>query len=908
MHRGLVCCALTAAGCVALVSHVSWAAPDVVVADRAQARWLVRASGAPLFVVGPGDPEDFLYRGERAADGTRRGGDQESIIARIARSDANGIYFQMIRSHGGDGAGDHNPFVDADATRGLDEDVLAQWDGWLAALDGAGIVTLLFFYDDGARIWDTGDAVGADEERFVRALVDRFERYGGIVWCLAEEYGERYTAARMRRLAAIVRDADDHDHAIAVHLNHGTSLGELADDANIDQFAMQYNAAGGRELHDGVVEAWRVARGRYNINMSESQAHRLALERGDRTQMRRLNWAAAMGGAWVMQLGPFASGGAMTDEMLADMGRQRRFFESIDLRALAPHDAAAADAGAFVLADPGRAWLVWNAEAGETLGLRGIAAGRYDLMWHVGASGQSARETARGVTAGDVVRFARPAGIGPEVALYLRRAGGGGNVAPVAEDQDVRVPANEAVAIALAWRDADGPGPHRIAIVEAPRQGTLSGDGAARRYTPVADFVGRDAFTFTVNDGIDTSTPATVRIVVDVAGNQAPLVADRIVRAHAGAPVSLHLVWDDVDGPGPYGVRIVEGPRRGTLTGEGNDRVYTAARELRGRDAFVWQVSDGELWSRPAVVTLLAGVEVGLVGHWKFDEREGDVARDASGLGHDGRLRGAVRTGGRSGHGVSLDGADDLVEVADAPGLRVGGEMSAAAWVRVAEPRRDAYVRVASKKGAWDDAIGWELVLHPRGGRVLFIGAGAPQARSAVIAFDTAWHHVAVTAREGRAQLYVDGVDRTEQGAVGAVAPSTVPLRLGGAFGGVLDDVRVYARALVADEVAALAAGREVTANEVPIARAEAPARAVVGGGVVLDGRTSWDPDRGPAPLAYTWTQVDGPATAALADAGGVRATATPAAVGRYTFRLVVGDGEATALDEVVVEMTGGGP
>ena len=82
------------------------------------ASWLRYEGLGSYFMCGPGDPEDFLYRGGRNSDGTRRG-DQLELIRRLAATGANAIYMQAIRSHGGDGAEDHNPFVDSDPRNGL---------------------------------------------------------------------------------------------------------------------------------------------------------------------------------------------------------------------------------------------------------------------------------------------------------------------------------------------------------------------------------------------------------------------------------------------------------------------------------------------------------------------------------------------------------------------------------------------------------------------------------------------------------------------------------------------------------------------------------------------------------------------------------------------------------------------
>jgi hypothetical protein len=85
---------------------------QIIVHPRRPA-WLKRNGGGGVFLCGPGDPEDFLYRGRRAGDGTRDG-DQVTLIRKLIRHGGNCIYMQIIRSHGGDGQRDHNPFVDSD--------------------------------------------------------------------------------------------------------------------------------------------------------------------------------------------------------------------------------------------------------------------------------------------------------------------------------------------------------------------------------------------------------------------------------------------------------------------------------------------------------------------------------------------------------------------------------------------------------------------------------------------------------------------------------------------------------------------------------------------------------------------------------------------------------------------------
>lgn len=88
--------------------------------------------------------------------------------------------------------------------------------------------------------------------------------------------------------------------------------------------------------------------------------------------------------------------------------------------------------------------------------------------------------------------------------------------------------------------------------------------------------------------------------------------------------------------------------------------------------------------------------------------------------------------------------------------------------------------------------------------------------------------------------------------------------------------------------------------NQAPLASA-GPDRNVAANAVVsLNGSGSSDPDRGPAPLTYLWTQAAGPAVT-ITNANQAQATFTASSPGTYVFQLQVSDGTATATDLVSI-------
>ncbi|MEN6578248.1 MAG: serine hydrolase [Phycisphaerales bacterium] len=374
-----------------------------------------RSGRSQLFLCGPGDPEGFLYRGTLNPDGTRAG-DQMQLIEKLAPTGANCIYLMAVRSHGGDGDATHNPFIGHDPAKGVNAKVLDQWEQWFTEMDRHGIVIYFFIYDDDALVWNTGDEIGSPERDFLRTLVNRFEHHEHLVWCVAEEYAEKLSTERVRRIAGLIRAEDDRGHSIAVHKNDGLDFSEFADDPCINQFAIQYNVKTAEQLHAGVVRARREAKGRYGVNLSE------AADWGEGAESRRKCWACAMGGASVMVLGMDIASTPVSD--LKDCGTVVRFFEAVgDLPSMEPHDELAHAGTQYVLAGPGGSSVVYTSRPGSHVGLKGLEAGKYSFRWLDCASGKTVVQESAPVAGGDQT-WPRPEGIGDELAVYIRRAGG----------------------------------------------------------------------------------------------------------------------------------------------------------------------------------------------------------------------------------------------------------------------------------------------------------------------------------------------------------------------------------------------------------------------------------------------------------------------------------------------------
>jgi hypothetical protein len=281
-------------------------------------------------------------------------------------------------------------------------------------MDKNGIVIYLFLYDDNTRIWNTGDTVGTEEKKFIHTLVDRFERHGNLIWCIAEEYQEKLSIEQVKNIAAEIRAADDYDHPIAVHKLNGLDFSEFADEPNIDQFAIQYNITDAHALHEAMVNTWKQAEGKYSLNMSEAKGW------GTGQELRFRCWACAMGGAYVMILGMDVVTTPRSD--LEDCGRLVRFFESADFNRMSPHDELRLAGTQYVLAQPGASYIAYASQLRDGIGLKNMPSGVYKFRWFDCGTGKEVTQEKISVAGGDQ-SWNKPSGIGSEIAVYVQRVG-----------------------------------------------------------------------------------------------------------------------------------------------------------------------------------------------------------------------------------------------------------------------------------------------------------------------------------------------------------------------------------------------------------------------------------------------------------------------------------------------------
>ncbi len=210
-----------------------------------------------------------------------------------------------------------------------------------------------------------------------------------------------------------------------------------------------------------------------------------------------------------------------------------------------------------------------------------------------------------------------------------------------------------------------------------------------------------------------------------------------------------------------------------------------------------------------------AGVDLdqGLVGYYRFE----GTADDSSAAANHGALGGAAVVAGRSGEpasAVQFDGIDDVVTVPDAPSLQMTAAYSVSVWVQ--RPTADIDI-IVEHGGDWTTAdTNFGVGLHTLYDEMFYVfhhggwhGTASPM--------DAQWHHYAAVVEDGTSlpTLYVDGTPRKVAYGEGDplidLAPTTDDVHIGAQVGthdyfgsDVLDDLRIYDRALTPAEVQAL--------------------------------------------------------------------------------------------------------
>jgi hypothetical protein len=302
-------------------------------------------------------------------------------------------------------------------------------------------------------------------------------------------------------------------------------------------------------------------------------------------------------------------------------------------------------------------------------------------------------------------------------------------------------------------------------------------------------------------------TPAPGAVVTVAPAEIVVTLSDTVEAATLGS-ATVKLVRDGPDDAFDTGDDVVITPAAITVTG-GNQIHLDLTGVPLANDTYR--------------LTLVANTPInsGRVAWWRMDESSGSTVKDSSGKGNHGTIGGNptwVPGGGRVGGALSFDGSGDFVFVPQNATLEPLGSMSVTMWAKMSnigggftDLLRKADSDMPGYLVRWyhfDDHLWWRL---------------DRKANPPIYAEDTqittpylgAWHHIAgiYDGVTGTTSLYVDGALKTSASGFAGPLEHTDDLFLMWsdhpgqvAAQGLLDDVRIYSRALTVPEITSLAA------------------------------------------------------------------------------------------------------
>jgi len=211
-------------------------------------------------------------------------------------------------------------------------------------------------------------------------------------------------------------------------------------------------------------------------------------------------------------------------------------------------------------------------------------------------------------------------------------------------------------------------------------------------------------------------------------------------------------------------------------------------------------------------------IQPGLMAHWTMDDTDAAALRDIYG-GYDATLTNSqiLRTApGRLGNALLLDGVDDYAVATGFKGVGGTQARTCAAWIKTSAAGADQTII------SWGNAAaGQKWMFRIQGTGELFAGVWGGYIKTAAALNDGRWHHVAAVVPQTAApsvnqiKLYVDGQLQTNTTASSTQPINTVlagdvqigsfaygEVQSAALFQGLLDDLRIYDRALTDAEIA----------------------------------------------------------------------------------------------------------
>jgi parallel beta-helix repeat protein len=274
---------------------------------------------------------------------------------------------------------------------------------------------------------------------------------------------------------------------------------------------------------------------------------------------------------------------------------------------------------------------------------------------------------------------------------------------------------------------------------------------------------------------------------------------------------------------GQYGIHVDIGcsPTITNLTIANNDFGISAVGNADPNisNCIFYNNTYGDIEGCEAKYSLFSGdLDGGLISYWNLDEGQGDTAYDSVGSNH-GTLYGPNWTTGQIGGALNFDGTDDYVEITNSTNLQKPLPITLSAWARISpDGDRDVILSLDNQTNYYcgiEFGISTAMLFYVHAGDAL--GTGPAHRKNVlgttVLMTDTWYHLVAVVGSMDDMRLYVNGVLEEPNPASSGTATTMdycennalIGCREGSSssyfFGGVIDEVAVWDRALDSGEI-----------------------------------------------------------------------------------------------------------
>jgi beta-lactam-binding protein with PASTA domain len=385
-----------------------------------------------------------------------------------------------------------------------------------------------------------------------------------------------------------------------------------------------------------------------------------------------------------------------------------------------------------------------------------------------------------------------------------------GNVISQSPTSGVTVTVGSAVSLVVSSGVASAAVPGVVGMTQAAAQSAITGAG----------------FTSSVT----TANSATV-----AAGNVISQNPTAGTSAVLGSSVAIVVSLGPAMAAVPNVVGMTQAAAQSAITGAGFSVTVTTANSatVAAGNVISQNPTSGTsaaVGSSVAIVVSLGPAATpppanGLVLALGFDEASGTTAIDSSPSAKNGTIREAVRVPGKFGSALKFDGVNDWVTITDTTTngpLDLATGMTLEAWVNPSQMSGWNTVMYKERGTAGAGLLCYALYAHDGAPETLGTVGPAGYVRLNPVASTAdsgvrgatqiplnAWTHLATTYDGTNQRFYVNGVLVKTVANPGAITQSNGALRIGGNnssfyefFTGLIDEVRVYNRALSASEIA----------------------------------------------------------------------------------------------------------